>query len=162
MRQELVRDWMSDEVITVMPETTLPEAEQLMIAHMIRRLPVVENGRLVGIVTYGDIRNARPSRTASLSLWELDFLAARLKVSEFMTLEPVTILQDVTIGKAAQLMLKYMISGLPVLDSAGELVGIITESDVFRLVVRDWAQQEVEGTLVVPNPEPARKTGKRP
>lgn len=162
MRQELVRDWMSDEVITVTPETTLTEAEQLMIAHMIRRLPVVENGRLVGIVTYGDIRNARPSRTASLSLWELDFLAARLKVSEFMTLEPVTILQDVTIGKAAQLMLKYMISGLPVLDSAGELVGIITESDVFRLVVRDWAQQEVKGTLVVPNPEPARRTGKRP
>lgn len=142
MRQELVRDWMSKDVITITPETTLPVAEQVMIAHVIRRLPVVTDGRLVGIVTYGDIRSARPSRNASLNIWELDFLTARLKVSEFMTQPVITIAQDETIGQAAQLMLKYMISGLPVLDQKGELVGIITESDIFRLAAQEWAKQE--------------------
>jgi acetoin utilization protein AcuB len=146
MKQELVRDWMSTDIITITPETTLPEAERLMITHVIRRLPVVDNGRLVGIVTYGDIRGARPSRAASINMWELDFLAAQLKVSEFMTHQPVTVAQDVTIGEAAQLMLKSMIRGLPVLDSKGKLIGIVTESDIFRLVAREWARQE-EGLL---------------
>jgi len=77
-------------------------------------------------------------------MWELDFLAAQLKVSEFMTRQPITIAQDATIGEAAQLMLKFMISGLPVLDSKGKLIGIITESDIFRLVAREWAGQEEE------------------
>ena len=145
MKQELVRDWMSEEVITITPVTTLPDAERLMITHVIRRLPVVvDDGRLVGIVTYGDIRSARPSRAASINMWELDFLAAQLKVSEFMTRQPITIAQDATIGEAAQLMLKFMISGLPVLDSKGKLIGIITESDIFRLVAREWAGQEEE------------------
>lgn len=149
MMQELVRDWMSKNVITITLETTLPEAEQLMITHMIRRLPVMAAGRLVGIVTYGDIRGARPSRAATLNIWELDFLAARLKISEFMTREPVTISQDATIGEAAQLMLKYMISGLPVLDSDGKLAGIITESDIFRLVAREWTTEQEEEELFV-------------
>jgi len=145
MKQELVRDWMSEEVITITPVTTLPDAERLMITHVIRRLPVVvDDDRLVGIVTYGDIRSARPSRAASINMWELDFLAAQLKVSEFMTRQPITIAQDATIGEAAQLMLKFMISGLPVLDSKGKLIGIITESDIFRLVAREWAGQEEE------------------
>jgi CBS domain-containing protein len=132
---------MSRDVVTVTPDTTLPDAEQLMIGRVIRRLPVVENGRLVGIVTYGDIRNARPSHAASISMWELDFLAARLKVAQFMTRDPITVLPDATIGEAAQFMLKNMISGLPVVDAEGDLVGIITESDIFRMVVHDWVKQ---------------------
>lgn len=143
MREELVRDWMASDVITITPENTLPDAEQLMITHMIRRLPVMEDGRLVGIVTYGDIRSVRPSRAASLTMWESNFMAARLKASEFMTADPVTIPEEATVGEAAQLMLKYMISGLPVLNEYDKLAGIITESDIFRLVVQDWAKREV-------------------
>ncbi|RMD51447.1 MAG: CBS domain-containing protein, partial [Candidatus Thermofonsia bacterium] len=72
MKLELVRDWMSRDVITVTPDTTLPEADQLLIQNTIRRLPVVdENGRLIGIVTYGDIREARPSQAVSLNMWEM-------------------------------------------------------------------------------------------
>ncbi len=144
MRQELVKDWMTEGVVTVTPEMTLPDAENLMITHMIRRLPVIENGRLVGIVTYGDIRSVRPSRAASLTMWESNFLAARLKVSEFMTADPVTIPVDATIGNAAQLMLKYMVSGLPVVDDQDKLIGIITESDIFRLVATEWVQETGE------------------
>lgn len=140
MKQELVRRLMSRNVITITPDGTLPDAERLMDCKMIRRLPVVEDGRLVGIVTYGDIRNARPSRVSSLSFWLLIFLVTRLKVSEIMTPNPITISPDTTIGEAAQLMLKNMISGLPVVDDEGNLVGIITESDIFRQVVRDWTR----------------------
>jgi CBS domain-containing protein len=143
MRQQLVKDWMTRGVITITPETTLPEAEQLMITHMVRRLPVVADGRLLGIVTYGDIRSVRPSRAAALTMWESNFMAARLKASEFMTHDPVTIPDDATVSEAAQLMLKYMISGLPVLDDNDNLTGIITESDIFRLVVREWAKLEL-------------------
>jgi len=140
MMQELVERWMSRNVITVSPAATLPDAERLMDCKMIRRLPVVESGRLVGIVTYGDILNARPSRVTALSFWLLNFLVTRLKVSEFMTPNPITISPDTTIGEAAQIMLKEMISGLPVVDDEGTLVGIITESDIFRLVAREWAR----------------------
>lgn len=140
MKQELVRDWMTREVITIPQDATLSEAEQLMITHMIRRLPVVRDGRIVGIVTYGDIRNARPSRTTALTMWESNFMAARIEVSEFMTHNPVTISQEATIGEAAQLMLKYMVSGLPVVDDSDNLAGIITESDIFRLVAREWSK----------------------
>lgn len=150
MKLELVRDWMSRDVITVTPETLLPDADRLMVSHVIRRLPVVADGRLVGIVTYGDIRSARPSRASSLSIWELNYLVNRLTVAEIMTRQPITISQDATIGEAAQLMLKNMISGLPVLDNQGNLVGIITESDIFRMVVRDWMKAR-EGTEAEPH-----------
>jgi CBS domain-containing protein len=139
---ELVRDWMSCKVITVTPETTLPAVEQLMVSKTIRRVPVVDNGRLVGIVTYGDIRNARPSAVSSLNIWELNYLITRIKMSEIMTRDPITVSPETTIGEAAQKMLANMISGLPVLDSQGHLVGIITESDIFRLVARTWQELE--------------------
>lgn len=144
MRLELVRDWMSREVITVTPETTVLEAGQLMIERSIRRTPVMEDGRLVGIVTHGDVRGARSASAASLDIWELSYQLSRLTVGDIMTPNPVTISPDATIGLAAKLMLNYMIGGLPVLDSAGQLVGIITESDIFRLVARQWMHDEEE------------------
>lgn len=141
MRLELVRDWMSRDVVTVTPNTLVSEAEKLLITHTIRRLPVVADGRLVGIVTYGDIREARPGKPGSFNLWALGDTLAQLCVSEIMTTDPITVSPDTTIGEAAQLMLYHMISGLPVVDHEGALVGIITESDIFRLVVRHWARQ---------------------
>jgi CBS domain-containing protein len=141
VKQELVRDWMTREVVVVEPETTLPEAHRLMTDKQIRRLPVMENGRLVGVVTRGDVRGAEASDATSLSIWELQYLIARIKVKEIMTPDPITISQDSTIGQAAQVMLDYKISGLPVVDSDGKLVGIITESDIFCIVVQEWKQQ---------------------
>lgn len=142
MKLELVRDWMTRDIITVFPDTTILEAGQLMVDRTIRRLPVVENGRLVGIVTYGDVRGARASAATGLDLWELSFILSKLTVREIMTPNPVTISPDDTIGLAAQHMLNYMIGGLPVLDNKGVLVGIITESDIFRVVVRNWMHSE--------------------
>lgn len=147
MKQELVRDWMTAPAIRITPETTLPEAHQLMAENNIRRLPVVDDhDRLVGVVTRGDVRGAEPSQATSLSVWELNYLLSNLYIEEIMTKNPVTIQADATIGDAARVMLDYRISGLPVVDRAGKLVGIITESDIFRMVVRhEWNKTEEAG-----------------
>ncbi len=140
MKQELVKDWMTKNVITVRPDTTLPEAHRLMKDHNIRRLPVVnEEGKLIGIVTLGDVREAEPSQATTLSIWELNYLLSNLRIKEIMTPNPITISQENTIADAARLMLENKISALPVMDN-GKLVGIITESDIFRMVVKhQWA-----------------------
>jgi CBS domain-containing protein len=141
MKQELAGDWMSCDVVTVTPDTTLPEAHRLMTDNQIRRLPVVKNNRLVGIITRGDVRGAEASDATSLSIWELQYLITKIKVKEIMTPNPITIAQDATIGEAAWAMLDNKISGLPVVDGQGRMVGIITESDIFRIVVQEWKEQ---------------------
>jgi len=125
-------------VLTITPETSLKEAHEIMNQKRIRRLPVVTQGRVIGIVTLGDIRGAEPSQASSLSIWEVNDLLAKLKVSEIMTRNPATIHENENIGEAARFMLENKFSGLPVVDDAGHLVGIITESDIFRLVVNEW------------------------
>jgi CBS domain-containing protein len=131
---------MTTEVVTITPETTLPEAHRLMSEKGIRRLPVMKGGQLVGIVTRGDIREAEPSHATSLSIWELNYLLATLKIKRIMTRNPITISDDTTIREAALIMLENKISGLPVLNDQDKLVGIITESDIFRLVGQGWSE----------------------
>jgi CBS domain-containing protein len=139
MIQELVKDWMTRNVITIAPDATLPEAHRLMADNKIRRLPVVrENNTLIGIISRGDVREAEPSDASSLSIWEMNYLLAKLKIDKIMTPDPITIHAEETIGDAASRMLSHKISGLPVVDGNGKLAGIITESDIFRLVVQNW------------------------
>jgi acetoin utilization protein AcuB len=140
MKQELVKDWMTRNVVTITPDTTLPEARRLMIEKHIRRLPVVKDDHLVGIVTLGDVRGAEASGATSLSIWELNYLLSKLKIKEIMTRNLVKISPNATIGQAAEAMLEHKVSGLPVVEEERKLVGIITESDIFRLVVQAWRQ----------------------
>ena len=147
MKQALVKDWMTRKVITIIPDTSLPEAHRLMQEHQIRRLPVVKDERLIGIVTLGDVREAEPSDATSLSIWEVNYLLSRLKVEKIMTPDPITIFPNETIGQAAWLMLTNKISGLPVVDAKRRVVGIITESDIFRLVVHQWRISPIEDTV---------------
>ncbi len=140
MKQDLVKHWMTREVITITPDTSLHEAHRLMTEKRIRRLPVIDHGKVIGIVTLGDVRSAEPSTASTLSVWEMNNLLAKLKVAEIMTREPTTISQEATISTVAEIMLEKKFSGLPVVDEAGKLVGIITESDIFRLVVREWGR----------------------
>lgn len=85
---------MTHEVLTISPDTTILEAGQMMVDRTIRRLPVVENGKLVGIVTYGDVRGARAAATAGLDIWELSYILSRMTVREIMTPNPITISPD--------------------------------------------------------------------
>lgn len=143
MKRELVRNWMTPDPITVKLETSLPEVHQIMVSEEIRRLPVVDDeGRLLGIVTLGDVRGAQPSPATSLSIWEMNYLLSSLDVEKIMTPDPITVDPDQTIGEAARIMLENRISGLPVTETDGCLVGIITESDIFSMVVlHEWSEE---------------------
>ena len=140
MIQEYVRDWMTRDIITTTPTTPLSNARKLMIENNIRRLPVVDDEGLVGIITRNDIHEAEPAEISSVSIWELHQLLSRLYVKGEMTPNPITVTPDDTIGHAANLMLKNKVGGLPVVAANGQLVGIITESDIFRLVVRELGE----------------------
>ncbi len=136
MKKAQVCDWMTPNPITIDIKTTLPEAHKLMKECHIRRLPVVDHGKVVGILTQGDIREASPSDATSLSIFELNYLLAKLNVEKIMTRDPITIAPGATIREAAQLMLEHKIGGLPVVENE-KLVGIITESDIFRVLVQE-------------------------
>lgn len=136
METLIVKDWMTKNVVTVTPNTTLPDAHRIMKERKIRRLPVVDDhGHLVGIVTRGDIREASPSDATTLSIYELNYLLAKLTVDKIMTKNPVTVSPDTLVKDAARLMLEHKIGGLPVVEN-GKVVGIITESDIFRIMVQ--------------------------
>ena len=137
-----VKDWMTRRVITVDPRTSLPDAHKLMRTNNIRRLPVVERGRLVGIVTRSDIREASPSEATTLSIWEMHYQLSKLSVAVIMTKDPYTVTPDTTIKDAAKLMYTHKFGGLPVVNDAGELQGIMTESDIFRILIAWFDEQE--------------------
>lgn len=138
-----VREWMTPNPISITPDTPVVDAHKLMKDNRIRRLPILRNGKLVGIVTLGDVRGAEPSEATSLSIWELNYLISRLTADRVMTREVISVTPDTPITKAAQLMLEKRIAGLPVLEG-DSLVGIITESDIFRMVVERWHSTEPE------------------
>lgn len=135
MDNYVVRDWMTASPVTITPKTSLSEAHRLMKQNKVRRLPVVENGRLIGIVAMSDVLEAEPSGATTLSIYELNYLLAELKVDKIMKHNVITVLPTATIRDAASIMLEHKIGGLPVVED-GKLVGIITESDIFRMIVR--------------------------
>ncbi len=137
MIQTLVRDWMTQNPVTVRPETKIMEAYQLMVADRIRRLPIVVRDQLIGIVTLSDLYQVKPFDMAGEQEETLYQRMEQMTVEEVMVPGPITITEDATIREAAQTMLENKISGLPVIESAGgNLVGIITESDIFRIVAQ--------------------------
>lgn len=131
----LIRNWMTRDPITVDPETPMMDAEHLMKDNKIRGLPVVKGKKLVGIVTDRDIKAASPSAATTLDMHELLYLLAKIKVKEIMTKDPITICDDDTVEEAAVVMLRHKISHLPVLSDKKELVGLITETDIFKVLV---------------------------
>ncbi len=130
----IIREHMATKVATVSPDTPIMEARKAMKEHNVRRLPVTEDGRLVGIVTEGDIQEAGPSDATSLNVWELNYLLGQITVKEVMTKEVLTVGPDDTIEEAALIMRENQVAGLPVMEE-GSLVGIITESDVLDTII---------------------------
>jgi acetoin utilization protein AcuB len=129
----LVNDIMSRKVITVDPDTPMLEARKRMAEARIRHLVVMENVRVVGIITDRDIRLNLPSPATSLSVWEINFLLAKLTVREVMSQSVIVIGSDRPAAEAALIMVDYKIGALPVVDDSG-LAGIVTESDFVRAV----------------------------
>lgn len=136
---KMVGECMTASLITTSRYKTIYEAYEAMKLNRIRRLPVVDGNKLVGIVTFSDILEAKPPNTnRDKTFWEMDQLSARMIVDFIMTKKPVVIYQTDEVGHAAEMMLKHKIGGLPVLDANNELAGLITESDIFRLVAEKW------------------------
>jgi CBS domain-containing protein len=133
-----VKDWMSSPVTVVEGNTSVADAYNTMMQKGVRRLPVVDGEHLVGIVTLGDLREARPSPASSLSIYELNYLLAKLTVGQVMTYDPYRVTPTTPIQQAALIMLERKVSGLPVVDAEGKPVGIITETDMFRMIVDQW------------------------
>ncbi len=128
----LVKDWMSKDPITITDDTSMMKAIHLMKQNRFRRLPVLQEGRLVGIVSDRDLKEASPSKATTLDVHELYYLLAELQVKDIMSRDPVTVSPEDTVEHAAQIMLENTISGLPVVTDQGDVVGILTQSDVFR------------------------------
>ena len=135
---QTVGGWMTAPVKTIHANTALPEAYNLMCTCAIRRLPVVDGPQLVGIVTLGDLREARPSSVVVPSLYELSYWLGGATVGQVMTHQPVTVTALTPLREAANLMHTHKIGGLPVLDADNHLVGILTESDLFRMFMARW------------------------
>ena len=119
-----VREWMTSPAILVHARQSAPEALRLMDQHKVRRLPVEDEGRLVGIVTKTDLQS-------KLGPFPISWRRLKLLVTDAMTRDPVSIGPDERLEQAATLMLTHKISGLPVVEG-GQVVGIVTESDIFR------------------------------
>lgn len=131
----LVRNWMTSEVITVTPETSLLKIGKLMADHKVRRVPVVDKkGALVGIVSDRDVRDASPSKATTLDMYEMHYLLAEITAKDIMTAKPLTVKPTDTVEMAAMLMLDHKIGGLPVVED-DRLEGIISEQDVFKALV---------------------------
>ena len=129
----LVKERMTSPAMTVTPDTSFQDALKLMRDHKFRRIPVVDQeGKLIGIVSERDLLHASPSPATSLSVWEVNYLLWKLKVADIMTHHVITIDQDAPIEDAANLMVTRKIGGLPVVDHAGKVVGVITETDIFK------------------------------
>ncbi len=131
----LVKDWMSEYVITLDENTSIMKAIQVLKEHKIRRIPVTRENKLVGIITDRDIKEVTPSKQTTFEVHELYYLLSELKIKDIMTKDPLTVYPDDTVEYAAVLMLENKISGLPVINKEREVVGIITQTDIFKLFV---------------------------
>jgi acetoin utilization protein AcuB len=131
----LVKNWMSKPAITIDANASMNDAIKLLKNHNIKMLPVMENGKLVGIVTDRDLKRASASDATSLEIHELLYLISKIKIREIMTQNPITVPQDYTVEETAEILLKHNISGVPVVDQYREVVGTITQNDIFRILI---------------------------
>jgi acetoin utilization protein AcuB len=131
----LVRNWMSKEVVTIDVKESLQGAIRVMKENNIRMLPVMKRGKLVGIVTDRDLKEASASDATSLEIHELLYLMSKIKVEGIMTKNPITVPPDYTVEETAEILLRNKISGAPVVDKKGQIVGVITQADLFKVLV---------------------------
>lgn len=149
----LVRDRMSHPVITIYPEASMQDALDLMRKEHVRRLPVVDKqGQLLGIITETNLDKASPSQATTLSVWEIRELISKVRVDKLMTREVVAIEDTTPIEEAARIMSDGHFSGLPVLRN-GKLVGLITETDLFKVFLELFGAREPGVRLSVEVPK---------
>ena len=147
-----VKDFMTRKVVYISPDTTIAHAADLMREQNLHRLPVIENDRLVGLVTEGTIAEASPSKATSLSIYEMNYLLNKTKVKDVMIREVVTVSGYASLEDAVYLMYKHKVGILPVVDN-GQLYGVITDRDIFAafLHVSSYGEEGVRARFLVEN-----------
>lgn len=143
-----VRDFMTSDPITITPDTPIFQALEIVRKHKVRHLPVLKDGRIVGLVTERGLLTVSPSPATMLSVYELNYVLAKVTVREAMIKNPVTVAPDCPIEEAAQLMWDKRIGSLLVTDD-GRLVGILTQTDMIEAVVRLLGLRKPGARLVI-------------
>jgi acetoin utilization protein AcuB len=126
---------MGKNVITINEDDSMQDAMKLMKQHNIRMLPVLKNGVLIGVLTDRDLKRASASDATTLDVHELLFLISKIKVKNIMSKNPISVSPDLTVEETAEILLNNKISGVPVVDETGKVVGTITQSDLFRVLI---------------------------
>ena len=130
-----VKNYMTSDVITVSEDTKVLEALDLMKEHNFHRLPVVRNGKMVGLITEEIIQENSPSTATSLSIHEMNYLLTKTTVGDIMHKEVVTIEAEDLLEEAAVLMLENEVGALPVVENGNKVIGIITDKDLFTAFI---------------------------
>ena len=130
-----IQNWMTTDVVTVDEDTSIITIYKLLKEHNIRHLPVTREGKLVGMITHLDIQESLPSKSTTLQAHELHHLLAETKAKDVMRPNPITMRPDQTMEMAAVKMLEHKIAGIPVVKENCEIVGIISQGDVFRVLI---------------------------
>lgn len=145
-----VKDFMTAKVIYVSPDTTVAHASDKMKGQELRRLPVIENDRLVGLVTENTMADAMPSKATSLSIYEMNYLLNKTTIRDIMIRDVITISQNASLEDAVYTMMKHRISVLPVVDNE-QLYGIITDRDIFKafLQVSGYGEEGIRLTILL-------------
>jgi acetoin utilization protein AcuB len=131
----LVKNWMSKNVVTIEVEDSMQQAISLMKEHKIRMLPVLQRGKLVGVVSDTDLKRASASDATMLDVHEMLYLISKIKIKDIMTKDPITVPPDCTVEETAELLMEQKVSGVPVVDEDGKVVGVITRDDLFKVLI---------------------------
>lgn len=143
-----VKDVMTMNVVNVPSNTTISDAKKIMDAHKIRRLPVVDRGKLVGIVTEHRLEAYTPSKATSLSVWEIGYLLGNTTVKEIMEKNPVSVAPEMTVEEALATAQDRKVGSLLVIEKNGQLVGIVTTNDFFYKIANPTLGIGMPGTRV--------------
>jgi len=131
----LVTKWMKQPAVTIDINDSMDDAIRILNENKINMLPVMKKGKLKGIITDRDLKKASASDATSLEVHELIYILKKIKVKKIMTEDPITVPMDFTIDEVAAVLLKNRISGMPVVNASGKVVGVITKSDVFKALI---------------------------
>jgi len=131
----LVKNWMNAPAVTIDMHSSMQDAINLLKKHGISMLPVMDNKRLVGIVSDRDLKKASPSSATTLDIHELLYLLSTVQIKDIMTKKPITVPADLTIEETAEILLANKISGVPVVDKDGGVLGVITHTDLFKVII---------------------------
>ncbi len=149
----LIKDWMATSMLTVDINTSVMRATRTMKENNIRRLPVLSQGKLAGVVTDRDLKEASPSSTSEIDIHEMYYLLSEMKIKDVMTDKCICLQADDTLEKAALVMLEEKISGIMILDAEDNLVGLLSETDILRGFIHATGIQDGAHQYVIDMPD---------